>query len=357
MFFFKKTPPIKTFFNILLLTTFVIVFSCKTNDDKIKLYPAILSEVDFPGKYKDIIIEKKEISLDDALLAYNASFIEHKDGYLMVFRLDSNHDGERQAHIGLVLLNEEFKQKSSTIILNTKKEKNIIENAEDPRIFSIKNKIYVVYNDYKLDHIKKGKKSKRVINISQLNTNSDTHLKYKLHRPVELKLDKFNTEKNWTPIIFNDELYFIHSFEPNYIVLKADPNNGSVEVLYEGKQEFKWDYGQIRGGSPAKKFKNGYLGFFHSSKIFRFLDGREKKYYFIGAFTTTGKIPFNINRISSIPYSKKGLYKDLKRKYLFVQSYIIKEGFIHLLCGADDEKIFLLKIKLDQLLNTLEPAI
>lgn len=95
-------------------------------------------------------------------------------------------------------------------------------------------------------------------------------------------------QKNWSPFDFclncsnirgvttsqsNATLLFIYSIKPHRIV-QAFPTNVSGEMqadtmfLTELLPQYRWRWGEMRGGSPALLIGDCYLTFFHSSGHF-----------------------------------------------------------------------------------------
>jgi hypothetical protein len=59
--------------------------------------------------------------------------------------------------------------------------------------------------------------------------------------------DRTHTEKNWTPFVFNNQLFFIYYFAP-LVILRCDVSTGICSVIFSDQSEPK---NHLRGGSPA----------------------------------------------------------------------------------------------------------
>jgi predicted GH43/DUF377 family glycosyl hydrolase len=62
--------------------------------------------------------------------------------------------------------------------------------------------------------------------------------------------------------------------------------------------DFCWNYGAVRGGTPAQLVEDEYLAFFHSSNS---IHGGNIATYFMGAFTFSKDPPFRVTRMSREP--------------------------------------------------------
>ena len=134
--------------------------------------------------------------------------------------------------------------------------------AEDPRLFIYKNKVYVVFiclSPYE--------NQERCVAIT----------KFEEWNPIFLQVEnmKKNTiEKNWSPFIKNEKIHFIYNFDP-LIVLDYDLNeNGICKVIFKQNNielpiDTKSKY--LRGGTNLlpyleKNTEKYYIGACHSRK-------------------------------------------------------------------------------------------
>lgn len=111
--------------------------------------------------------------------------------------------------------------------------------------------------------------------------------KYNIEKVTRLKIDikqmeekchkKFEdlhkrTEKNWTPFIHNNELYFIYTFQP-MIILKPNIETGICTVYEYGINSI--DMTTYRGGSQMIKVNDYYICIVHQVAF----DGKRRYYY------------------------------------------------------------------------------
>jgi hypothetical protein len=67
-------------------------------------------------------------------------------------------------------------------------------------------------------------------------------------------------QKNWVPLVRNDELYFIYSTDPTTI-LKYDFDNNDVELFGTATPKLAMEF--FRGGSQAVRVRDGWLYLIH----------------------------------------------------------------------------------------------
>ena len=152
--------------------------------------------------------------------------------------------------------------------------------GEDPRIFYHNGKEHIVYNH----HLSRFKK----LFYAELFYNKPEDMFYTVDPPNHVAFENevnIRHQKNWIPFDFcphcsfqrgltavnsSATLLFIYSIRPHRIV-QAFATNVSGEMraetvfLTELLPEFRWRWGEMRGGSPALLMGDSYLSFFHSS--------------------------------------------------------------------------------------------
>jgi predicted GH43/DUF377 family glycosyl hydrolase len=111
-------------------------------------------------------------------------------------------------------------------------------------------------------------------------------------------------EKNWIPVVSNNQLYILYSDTPRTIFRCRDDLD-ELTVVTREKFDYSvtWPYGNVRGGCPPVPYDNDTLiWFFHSSRLIYFsITVNNPRIYFIGAYVTENKYPFNILKISTFP--------------------------------------------------------
>src|SRR3990167_6757490 len=140
-------------------------------------------------------------------------------------------------------------------------------------------------------------------------------------QPLSLVFDPSNRiEKNWVPFCIDSSLYLIYG-EDLHTVLECDPSTGYCRRISERLEDLDWDYGIIRGGTPALKVDDQFLTFFHSS--IENPDIYERRVYFMGAYAFDPYFPFAIRAYTPSPiglaeyYEETSSKKDRSKKVVF----------------------------------------
>lgn len=147
--------------------------------------------------------------------------------------------------------------------------------------------------------------------------------------------EKLQSEKNWMPFIFNDNVYFIYSICPLKIY-KLDVDSSKVNLVIDRNCE--QDLSSFRGSAGLIPYKNGLLGTIHQvyhnnpRKYFhRFIwfntDFNEMKYSKIFYFDSPG-IEFNLsiclnNKELLVPYS----FRDNSSRIAIIKLNVLDNMF------------------------------
>ena len=102
-------------------------------------------------------------------------------------------------------------------------------------------------------------------------------------------------EKNWTPFDFEGSPYFVYGDNPRAIY---NPNKRKFHL---SQQSIGWNYGVIRGGTPAIPYKDELITFFHGVISLREDDWTQGRMYTMGAYTFKPTHPFNVTSITHTP--------------------------------------------------------
>lgn len=311
------------------------------------------------GEDEGIVICTRTIEIRGVVAPYNPSIVEHKDGYLLLFRydlFDSKSPHGFFSNIGCVELDRNFQQTEKEFIRIQLPQRD----GEDPRVIKVNDKLYVSYNSglpplYQI----------RKIHVAELDMET-----YQPKFTTCLDTYFSDTEKNWAPFEYVNEdeesqICFEYSIFPRKVFGLPDPIknelkyvNSPYEVVY---RKLPWEsFGILRGGTGARRVGDQYLGFFHSS--FPFRDGT--RWYVIGAYTFDSKPPFEITGMSHYPILFEDIYASPPRhtanplvKCLFPGGFVIEENedgdLIHLVCGENDSAIRIVTIDQENLFQNL----
>ncbi len=307
--------------------------------------------------------------------AYNPSLVAHDDGFLLVFRHDIK---ERKKILGIstpwkkkipfgelkmplrtrisaALLDSNFQVISSAVRVDTGS-----EFSEDPRVFTMKDQVYLTYNDIEDNNIES-----RTIHLAKLDTKT-----FQISEHVNLAQNFQRIEKNWVPFVYEEndipQIHFGYYFNPHVILQMKDPTkNELIHLLqpnYAAVQRMPWkdSWGVIRGGTPCILVDGEYVGFFHS-----FFREGGKIWYVMGAYTFESSPPFRITACSAHPIRFKKMYQTKiigsgsSRKPVTFPSGIVlskEDGrdVLHVACGDNDCGIQIVTFDKEALLKSLK---
>lgn len=258
-----------------------------------------IKKIDNTKLLRPYIFKGEKINPD---LCFNSSMVKYKDGFIFVYRTDLKYKNNRyciKINVHICYLNSNFEVIGKPDVLhlytNMSKTKDTYlkalklddgHHAEDPRIFWFQNKLMIVYGDGYYMYM-------GIINPETLRVETSKMLEH----PFETYC-----EKNWTPIIKNNELHFIYSYCPHMIIFKMNKNNlWKIEKIFHRKNgliDWKEKYGKIRGGTPFIEYNNNYICCFHSSKE-AIPEIKFSKFYYCGLMIINKN--FDVVAISSKP--------------------------------------------------------
>jgi len=322
--------------------------------------PTELSGVPF-GEETKIVLAVKEVNIRKITAPYNPSLIESGSGYDLFFRYDVINPNLAYARfssrIGVVPLNHRFEQEDQEfkrIDLQT-------EYADDPRVLMIGNQLYLFCNRLLESYPKC--RSMCAANIDQ-NT-------YAVNYSTTLDINLHWVEKNWSPFEYIGEdqkprIFLEYRINPRKLLELPNPQvNELKNVLVPAEAAYlsipwaeKW--GEISGGTPAKKIGDEYLGFFHSW----FTDENRSVWYVMGAYTFNATPPFNLTGISKYPILFKGIYEtpysntaSVGKRVIFPSGFVLENQngreVIHLACGENDCGVKIVTMDKEKLLKSI----
>jgi predicted GH43/DUF377 family glycosyl hydrolase len=206
---------------------------------------------------------------------------------------------------------------------------------EDTRIIELNNEIILIYNDIIDGYIK--------LCLYNLNSKNNKILEYD---------EASKVEKNWSPFIYNNELYVSQHINP-HIILKVDIYTGKCDKVYSNeKYEYKY---KIYGGTPSILFEqlDFYFGIAHTNTL-GFL-GHKRNYYCIG-YLFNAKPPFNLIKISE-PFTF--FYRNDEHTIFTYQNVEFPIGLqkvdddLLISLGINDKISYLLKINYNKLFSQI----
>lgn len=330
------------------------------------LIPALLillnflqAVTDLETDLSDFVQETKIIDLKGYHGAHNPSIIYWKDEILMSFRIRS--DNEATHKVGLVRLDRDFNPVSIPQEFEI-----IVEHqckpfkTQDPRLIYINESLYMIFNEmFEIN----GTDTRRMV-VAKLVFDG---VQFVLKKPEALlHFDKemsFRNEKNWVPFEYKHQLLLAYSLNPHRI-LKPILGKNTCETVCATEGKIKWNWGILRGGTPALLIGDEYLAFFHSAKDMTTLQSNKQHmvHYFMGAYTFNSKPPFNVTAISSKPIIGKNFYTGTTYntwkplRVIFPGGFIFDENSIWIAYGRQDHEIWIVKLDKEGLLKSLIPV-
>jgi len=306
----------------------------------------------------EVVVATKRIPLEGFPKAFNPSIIQTNFGWLLTFRyLPEPKLKPWISHIGVVLLNESLEQISKPELIHTSLEmRKSPSQAEDARIFSYQDKMYLLYND-NIEITSPNNSERRDMFLAEISYDGEH---FTVLSPFKLmhegKYFKQKWQKNWVPFVWNETLLFSYSLAPHE-VLAAELQTGCCQSLFMTSSTFPWKYGTLRGGTPAMLVDGEYLAFFHSSMVTRSESSKGKRmhHYYMGAYTFSSQPPFAMTHFTPAPIIEKGFYtvSDYDKRVIFPGGYVILGEFIYLAYGKDDMEVWVAIINKDELKKTM----
>ncbi len=313
------------------------------------------------GEDSGLVLGVKQIDIRNVSYPYNASLIPAPSGYELFFRYDIVSSSAKYlpffSRIGVVHLNNRFEQEKEFKRIDLK-----TEYAEDPRVLLVDDKLYMFYNVLNTKNLKN-----RSMYVANLDRTS-----FDVNYSTILEMNLQWVEKNWSPFEYvgadqKGHLFIEYQISPRKLLELPDPKVNEIKNLTLPQEVAylplfwtkKW--GTVRGGTPAQKIGNEYLGFFHSS----FADkDKGLVWYVMGAYTFAAEPPFGITGISHYPILFRSIFetpsvnKDLiNKRVIFPSGFIMekKDGkeLIQLACGENDSSIKIITLDKEKLIKSM----
>lgn len=321
--------------------------------------PFSLASVPY-GEDSGLVLGVKQVNIRNISFPYNASLIPAPSGYELFFRYDVISSKAKYlpffSRVGVVHLNDQFEQgekEFKRIDLKT-------EYAEDPRVLLVDDKLYMFYNVLNTKTLRN--RSMCVANIDRTS--------FDVNYSTILEMNLQWVEKNWSPFEYigadqKGRLFIEYQISPRKLLELPDPKVNEIKNLILPQEVAylplfwtnKW--GTVRGGTPAQKIGNEYLGFFHSS----FAD-RGLVWYVMGAYTFAAEPPFGITGISDCPILFRNIFETpsvnndlINKRVIFPSGFVIekKDGkeLIQLTCGENDSSIKIITLDKEKLMKSM----
>lgn len=306
---------------------------------------------------EDFVLETKKIEIPGHPEAFNPSIVKWQEKLLMSFRTYDSLSRSTDA-IGLIWLDENFIPQGQPTFLEREGEiAPDVSKAQDPRLIVVNDDLYIIYSNLypyeePVSRMVVGKV--QVLDEGRFKVSFPSPL---LHFSGEIRDRK---EKNWVPFAYENNLMLAYSLQPHTIFSPILDMNG-CGVVSSTIGDMKWKFGTLRGGTPALKIDDFYLGFFHSDKALasKQSGGKMMNHYFMGAYTFESEYPFAIRAISPHPIVAKSFYEGpmyntwKPLRVVFPCGFFVDENAIWVSYGRQDHEIWVVKLDKSKLLASL----
>jgi len=310
---------------------------------------------DFRKYVQSFVLETKDLSIPGYPGAFNPSITRWESSLLLSFRIRDPLKNST-CRIGFVFLDLDFNliSEPQEIFLNTPKP----SFAQDPRLIVINDVLYMVYSNM----VKTPKGDVRRVFYTQLQYDGKKFTAAAPEAILNFPLAEINhQEKNWVPFDFCGNLLLAYSIIPHRI-MQPLPKTNSCQLFASTKASFKWDWGGLRGGTPALLVGNEYLAFFHCSKSMESVHSDKKNipHYFMGAYTFDKESPFSIRKVSPEPIFGADFYTGPAHKpwkplrVVFPGGFVFDDQHIWVVYGRQDFEVWVVKLEKKGLLNSLK---
>lgn len=319
------------------------------------------------GKYlscfsddSSIVKSFKRVYISEYPGSYNPSLMKLNEHYVLTFRYQPDRAYKPWiSYIGIALLDASFNVIGKPELLNTRAfDDNTPSQSEDARIFSFDGNLYIVFND-NMDFENPNYWERRDMYLAELNLEDG---KFYLGPPLRLiHTEKYrNTlwQKNWSPFEWEGNLLLSYSINPHEVI-RPNLIKGSCKSTFTTEKPISWEFGTLRGSTPAQLIDGEYLAFFHSGTTLtsEFSDNLELWHYFMGAYTFSQNPPFELTSISASPINAEGFYtySHYHKRVVYPGGFVVDGSNIYLALGKDDAEIWIATLDLNELKKTMVP--
>lgn len=326
-----------------------------TTDSSMNVEECVIP-INLEQRSQKFVLGTKQLIIPGYPGVFNPSIVYWKGKILLSFRIRNKHKTER---IGLVWLDKNFNIVSNAFILEMPVDYSKGFNyEEDARLIVIQDSLFVVYNNrQKLRGIPRMHVAEVFFDGNKFfTTSSDRLLSFE-------NQNKRRTEKNWTPFVYQNKLLLAYSTHPHKIFQLL--GNSTCETIASTQGNIQWEWGELRGGTPAQLINNDYyLAFFHSTcpMSTTHSKGITMRHYFIGAYTFLKDPPFSMRMISREPiigrdfYSGPPYHINGPMQVVFPGGFVMDDKFIWIVYGRQDCELWIMRIDKKGLLNSLVPV-
>jgi predicted GH43/DUF377 family glycosyl hydrolase len=318
--------------------------------------------IDLESLKQDFVLETKQLVIEGYPDAFNPSIVRFQEDLLLTFRIYD--PVTKIAHqIGIVELDDELNPKGPPKLLQFQSEDlGFLQKRQDPRPIVQGEELLVIYNNLQgiVRHHSVGREIRRML-VGKVLRKEGEYTVQDTGPLLHFEGESFiRPEKNWVPFIHQDELYLSRLIHPHQ-VFKPRLEYKGADLIAETTPPIDWQWGDLRGGTPALLVEDGYLAFFHSCKNMRTVHSQGKlvPHYFMGAYMFSAEPPFQLTKISTEPIIAPGFYHGKEYKtwkplhVVFPGGFIINDQFIWIAYGRQDHEVWIVKLDKEKLLASM----
>jgi predicted GH43/DUF377 family glycosyl hydrolase len=302
------------------------------------------------------IVFTRKIQIPGYPKAFNPSLIPFQDGYLLSFRTRHRakpgtlHARRKDvSFLGVVQLDRDFRviEKSAQLLDVTSYADHFSSTAEDGRLFKVGSRIFIFFNDFPIS-----KNKGYALYFAEL-IEKESRFVFKEPAKQLQYAQAISIEKNWSPFSSGDKIYLTYSDQPR-VILEVDIKTGDCKQAARYCINWQWQWGEIRGGTPALQLGETLLTFFHSSIPSDLKKSKGGRLYMMGAYIFDAHFPFTPQRVTALPLGEKEYYtKENRHNVVFPGGIAIKEDLIHVAWGKNNKQIYITTFEKSKLLNSL----
>ncbi|OZB34502.1 MAG: hypothetical protein B7X47_00360 [Ferrovum sp. 34-44-207] len=301
-------------------------------------------------KFTDLTKQIKKIDIATDMTLFNPSLISENDELKVMLRVieedknKKNRKGFFYSENWIVNYDDQFNFKNYSIIddegiINQYRECSY--GLEDGRLFKWNNENWVIFSGLNIEN-------KKFINTMCIAKLVGNKLKEFTFIPSPQNKER---EKNWVPLVKDNELYIIYNIDPLEIYLYK---NGTLSLFYKSKKKYQRFF--ISGSSTAIQFNNNYIFVSHHrekmnviKKLFLKLTNKERykkeKIYFYHQFHLLDESLRRLRTSKKFNFEKKGIE--------FCAGIAIKHDNIFMSYGLSDQAAYLIKLSISDIFSDL----
>lgn len=309
----------------------------------------------------DVVIDLKRIIIPNHTLGFNPSLVRWNEKLLLSFR--EIHDPQphssqsaAKSTISLVWLDDEFNPINTPFTLDFN---SPLSCTDDARLLVVGEDLYILYSDNVEELISDA--GFRVW-MAKIDVQEDKFIVYDKEKLTYFDGEQaFRREKNWTPFDYQGYLCLSYTLAPHKVFLPLKGTECCI-TLSESSRKLPWNWGELRGGTPAIQVNGKYLTFFHSciDTVTIHSEGKAALHYFLGAALFENIPPFEVTHMSTQPIVAKGFYSgETYVPYwkpvcaIFPCGILQDKDSIIVSYGRQDHEIWIARFDTDKLLNSL----